>query len=78
MTPEQFCYWLQGRLELNSDPLTPEETQCVREHLKAVFMKVTPPGPGEKRSFPNYPVPLPTYPIGNGPSDYPPGPVVFC
>ena len=73
MTPEQFCYWLQGRLELNGDPLTPEETQCVREHLKTVFTKVTPPSPSEVFK----PV-APTYPSSIGPSDYPFEPKTFC
>lgn len=43
MTPEQFCYWLQGKCEL--DPALPTEAQweCIREHLKTVFVKVTPP-----------------------------------
>jgi len=42
MTPEQFCYWLQGRLELNDAPLSAEETKMVREHLTTVFHKITP------------------------------------
>lgn len=43
MTPEQFCYWLQGKCEL--DPRLPTEDQwkSIREHLKTVFVKVTPP-----------------------------------
>lgn len=42
MTPEQFCYWLQGRLEMSKEPLTPKETQIIRDHLATVFTKVTP------------------------------------
>lgn len=45
MTPENFCYWLQGRAELRSEPPTPEEWECIRNHLSLVFNKVTPPGP---------------------------------
>lgn len=45
MTPEQFCYWLQGRAELVSGPPTAEEWECIRQHLGTVFTKVTPPGP---------------------------------
>lgn len=43
MTPEQFCYWLQGKCEL--DPSMPTEAQweCIMEHLKTVFVKVTSP-----------------------------------
>lgn len=43
MTPEQFCYWLQGRAELDPVPPTPEQWQSIREHLDLVFDKVTPP-----------------------------------
>lgn len=44
MTPEQFCYWLQGRAELQPDNVpTAEEWQMIREHLATVFHKVTPP-----------------------------------
>jgi len=42
MTPEQFCYWLKGRLELSAEPLSSEETQMIREHLSTTFVKVTP------------------------------------
>lgn len=37
MTPEQFCYWLQGRAELDSAPPTTEQWKSIREHLKTVF-----------------------------------------
>lgn len=43
MSPEQFCYWLQGRAELEPSPPTPEQWQSIREHLDLVFHKVTPP-----------------------------------
>lgn len=44
MTPEQFCYWLQGRAELRPDEIpSPGEWQSIREHLATVFNKVTPP-----------------------------------
>ena len=42
MTPENFCYWLQGYTELNGDPPTPEQWQSIKEHLKLVFDKITP------------------------------------
>lgn len=47
MTPEQFCYWLQGRLELREEPFSEKEMQSIREHLETVFNKVTPQGPGQ-------------------------------
>lgn len=51
MTPEQFCYWLQGLFELreNSDaPLSARQTQVVQDHLQLVFQKVTPTRPAEE------------------------------
>lgn len=46
MTPEQFCYWLQGYFELNEHGvehtvLTPQQVQIIKDHLKLVFNKVT-------------------------------------
>lgn len=54
MTPEQFCYWLQGFVELSGQPPTEEQWVSINNHLKTVFRKVTPPTP--------FPV-LPTYPV---------------
>jgi len=42
MTPEQFCYWLQGRAELVPTPPSEDEWTAIRDHLQAVFNKVTP------------------------------------
>lgn len=43
MSPQDFCYWLQGYFELNgSTALTPEQVQIIQEHLKLVFYKKTP------------------------------------
>lgn len=44
MTPEQFAYWLQGCAELNPEmeAPTPEQWKSITEHLKTVFVKVTP------------------------------------
>ncbi|MFV1943440.1 hypothetical protein VPH49_21750 [Pseudomonas luteola] len=47
MTPEQFCYWLQGRAELVDAPLSEQEWASVKQHLDAVFKKVTPLAPGQ-------------------------------
>lgn len=53
MTPEQFCYWLQGRAELQPDvPLSDAEWKSVREHLQLVFKKVTPALYGPNTSTP--------------------------
>jgi len=45
MTPENFCYWLQGLLELSPDlkTLTEAQTKMVRDHLGYVFTHVSPP-----------------------------------
>lgn len=43
MTPENFCYWLQGCLEIsNPRSLNELETQIVKDHLSLVFKKETP------------------------------------
>ena len=47
MTPENFCYWLQGYFELKQtidhrDGATPETMKVIEDHLKTVFVKVTP------------------------------------
>ena len=43
LTPEQFCYWLQGFMEMQ-DPkeLDSTQTQIIKDHLNEVFDKVTP------------------------------------
>lgn len=47
MTPEQFCYWLNGFGELSPEPPTPEQWKAIKEHLALAFHKVTPPAPGD-------------------------------
>lgn len=41
MTPEQFCYWLQGYAEISG--AAPDQVQWdqIKEHLQLVFRKVT-------------------------------------
>jgi hypothetical protein len=42
MTPENFCYWLQGYMELTPDAkLTDEQVKVIKEHLQLVFNKAT-------------------------------------
>jgi hypothetical protein len=45
MTAENFCYWLQGLLELTPDlkALTEAQVKMVRDHLGYVFTHVNPP-----------------------------------
>lgn len=43
MTAENFVYWLNGYFEIsNSDKLSKEQVQIVRDHLKLCFDKITP------------------------------------
>lgn len=43
MTSEQFCYWLQGHIELNGNkPLDEDQMQILVDHLSTVFNKTTP------------------------------------
>ncbi len=43
VTPEQFCYWLQGYMELaDNEGMTERQVQTIADHLKTVFNKVTP------------------------------------
>lgn len=42
MTPEQFCYWLQGYAELSDLPPNSVQWESINAHLKEVFKKVTP------------------------------------
>lgn len=41
MTPEQFCYWLQGFCELNGSLPSDEQWKSINEHLQLVFNKQT-------------------------------------
>ena len=43
MSPENFCYWLQGWLEIQ-DPkqITEPQIKEIQNHLDLVFTKVTP------------------------------------
>ena len=43
MTQEQFIYWLQGFVELSQGEMpTPDQWMMICDHLKTVFIKVTP------------------------------------
>ena len=44
MTPENFCYWLQGLLEIG-DPseLNMTQVEIIKDHLNLVFKKETIP-----------------------------------
>lgn len=43
MTPENFCYWLQGLIELdNPTSLDENQINIIKDHLNLVFKKETP------------------------------------
>lgn len=47
MSPENFCYWLQGYFEIvkhidHREGLSKEAVQVIEDHLKEVFDKRTP------------------------------------
>lgn len=48
MTPEQFCYWLNGYFDLNQggkrhSDLTIEQVKCIKDHLALVFQQIVSP-----------------------------------
>lgn len=44
MNQQDFCYWLNGFIELNEGKMpTPAQWKSICEHLGLVFNKVTPP-----------------------------------
>lgn len=46
MTPENFCYWLQGYFELTESKFFSQlQAKIVKDHLELVFSKVTPDRP---------------------------------
>jgi len=63
MSPQEFCYWLQGYFEIvgtnaPTKSLNPEQVQVIKDYLILVFTKVTPsininPFPPLPNTFPN-------------------------
>ena len=54
MTPENFCYWLQGFFEISgTTELTKEQVAMIEEHLQLVFNKQT----GKKKEIEPMPIP---------------------
>lgn len=75
MTPQEFCYWLQGHVELGGKRPTDAQWKMIREHLALVFKKVTPP-----LNWPEYPqfAPMPSHPIPTMPGGWPKPLEVTC
>ena len=43
MSPDSFCYWLNGFFEISGQKkLTQQQVQIIKDHLDLVFKKVTP------------------------------------
>lgn len=42
MNEKEFCYWLQGYVEINGSVPSEKEWQIIKDHLQLVFNKVTP------------------------------------
>lgn len=54
MTPDQFCYWLQGFFELSTTrALTKAQAKMIQEHLSLVMTKVTPEMPSGNKPAKN-------------------------
>lgn len=51
MTSRDFCYWLQGALELfgTAQGLTPEQLALIQKHLALVFVHEIDPSAGRPR-----------------------------
>jgi hypothetical protein len=63
MTPEQFCYWLNGFGELTNERPTAEQWKSIKEHLETVFRKVTPGFAGQERNMSTLGQALPAKPF---------------
>jgi len=72
MTAEQFTYWLQGFMEINDpETLGVRETQIIKDHLKLVFDKQTPPRKQLLTERTPYTTPAPAAPWPYTPSTSP-------
>lgn len=84
MTPEQFCYWMQGFTELSGGfPPTTEQWKSITEHLQTVFVKRTPPledaiNNMKKKTYPPHvnPSDVKPFDMGRWPIDLKPGDIV--
>ncbi len=80
MTSRDFCFWLQGYLEINGhapstgvdESLQPKQVECIRQHLGLVFKHEIDPAMGP----PKHQAALDA--IHSGPTYGPGGPVMRC
>ena len=71
MNSENFCYWLNGFIELNESHLeldlpTASQWNMIKEHLATVFNKITPP----KEIFPKTPISIDLPKVNPGLSEW--------
>lgn len=79
LTPEQFCYWLNGFIELHGQPPTPAQWESIKEHLALVFTKVTGTRANEWRIAPSsLPLGSPDGAIGISAQPGGPGQKTYC
>lgn len=78
MTPEQFCYWLQGFAEIKGgwEEPTAQEWKVIKDHLELVFKKVTPTYQPPNSGFPGVRT-LELRP-GEGWPNWPPSTTITC
>ncbi len=52
MTPRDFCYWLQGALEVRTptDGLSATELEVIQRHLSLVFVHSIDPEAGDEKT----------------------------
>lgn len=56
MTSRDFCFWLQGYLEISAesppggiDALSPKQVECIQKHLSLVFKHEIDPSMGDEK-----------------------------
>ena len=57
MTSRDFCYWLQGYLEIGqadknkgAESLSYQQVECIQKHLALVFIHEIDPSAGDKKA----------------------------
>lgn len=65
MTPEQFCYWLQGFAEINEAPPNDKQWANIIKHLQLVSKKAT-KSDGPPIKITHFPFNPPLYPGAGG------------
>lgn len=70
MTSRDFCFWLQGKLEIDGEPkpLTKEQVEVIQKHLHLVFIhEIDPSFPSDQQDKLN------ESHVGKSPFNRPPG-----